>query len=312
MVAQDVVNQTAAVVVTSVGAARELGIPESKWVYLKGYADVDDHMVLKRPNLAQSNAQNLAVRHALQAAGVAIANVNYLDFYSCFPIAVSSITEPLGLPTDGSRALTLTGGLLFFSGPGNNCSMHAIATIIEKLRADRNANGLVVANGGYLSKHSAAVYSCSAPGAWQPTSSSTQQAQAKADTGIVVDEQAQGGARASKALPRSSAEARRPTASSSPGWKLPTRVAWRAWQKVITRRLACCSRKGSSVARARFVWSAICINLRWRPKLKKKANSTCLSTNNTFATVVIASAARQSSDETGAALDCHVAFGSSQ
>ena len=195
MVAQDVVNQAAAVVVTSVGAARELGIPESKWVYLKGYADVDDHMVLKRPNLAQSNAQNLAVRHALQAAGVDIADVKYLDFYSCFPIAVSSIAEPLGLPTDGSRALTLTGGLPFFGGPGNNYSMHAIATIIEKLRADRNANGLVVANGGYLSKHSAAVYSCSAPGAWQPTSSSTQQAQAKADTGIVVDEQAQARAR---------------------------------------------------------------------------------------------------------------------
>ena len=195
MVAQDAVNQAAAVLLTSVGAARELGIPESKWVYLKGYADVDDHTVLKRSNLAQSNAQNLAVRGALQSAGVEIAAVKSLDFYSCFPIAVSSIAEPLGLPTDGSRALTLTGGLPFFGGPGNNYSMHAIATVVEKLRADRNAHGLVVANGGYLSKHSAAVYSCRAPAAWEPASSGSRQAEAKADTGIVVDEQAQGRAR---------------------------------------------------------------------------------------------------------------------
>ena len=195
MVAQDAVNQAAAVLMTSVGAARKLGIPASKWVYLQGYADVDDHTVLKRPNLAQSKAQNLAVRGALQSAGVEIAAVKYLDFYSCFPIAVSSIAEPLGLPTDGSRALTLTGGLPFFGGPGNNYSMHAIATVVEKLRADPNGYGLVVANGGYLSKHSAAVYSGRAPAAWAPASSSSRQAEAKADTGMLVDEHALGRAR---------------------------------------------------------------------------------------------------------------------
>ena len=195
MVAQDAVNQAAAVLVTSVGAARELGIPETQWVYLTGYADVDDQTVLKRPNLAASNAQNLAVRTALQSAEVDIADIKYLDFYSCFPIAVSSIAEPLGLPTDGSRSLSLTGGLPFFGGPGNNYSMHAIATVIDKLRADRDARGLVVANGGYLSKHSAAVYSGRAPASWQPISSAAQQIEAKADTGIKVDEQAQGRAR---------------------------------------------------------------------------------------------------------------------
>ena len=47
MVAQDSVNQAASVLLTSVAAARELGIPESQWVYLTGYADVDDQTVLK-------------------------------------------------------------------------------------------------------------------------------------------------------------------------------------------------------------------------------------------------------------------------
>ena len=195
MVAQDAVNQGAAVLMTSVGVARELGIAEARWVYLHGYADVDDQTVLQRSDLSASLAQNVAVRGALAAAEVAITEIKYLDFYSCFPIAVSSIAEPLGLPTDGSRALTVTGGLPFFGGAGNNYSMHAIATVIDKLRADRDARGLVVANGGFLSKHSAAVYSGRAPASWQPCSSRAAQAEAKAPSGIRVDETAHGAAR---------------------------------------------------------------------------------------------------------------------
>ena len=195
MVAQDAVNQGAAVVLTSVAVARELGIPATQWVYLAGYGDVDDVTVLSRPHLASSQAQNLAVQTALDAAGVDIQDIGYRDFYSCFPIAVSSIAEPLGLPLDGSVPLTVTGGLPFFGGPGNNYSMHAIATMIERIRADRTARGLVVANGGYLSKHSAAVYSGSPAGEWAPVSSAAAQKQAKADTGIRIDETASGAAR---------------------------------------------------------------------------------------------------------------------
>ena len=192
MVAQDAVNQGAAVLMTSVGVARELGIAPARWIFLNSYADVDDQTVLQRADLSASHAQNLAVRSALAAAELGINDIKYLDFYSCFPIAVSSIAEPLGLPIDGSRPLTLTGGLPFFGGAGNNYSMHAIATVIDKLRADRDARGLVVANGGFLSKHSAAVYSGRAPARWQPCSSRTAQAEAQAPTGIRIDETARG------------------------------------------------------------------------------------------------------------------------
>jgi len=195
MVAQDGVNQGAALIMTSVGVARELGVPEARWIYLAGYGDVDEVTVLKRPHLASSQAQQLAVRTALEAAAVDIEDIAYLDFYSCFPIAVSSIAEPLGLPTDGTRALTVTGGLPFFGGPGNNYSMHAIATLIERLRADRGAHGLVVANGGYLSKHSAAVYSGRFIGGWRPVSSAAAQRRASADSGVRVDETMTGRAR---------------------------------------------------------------------------------------------------------------------
>ena len=195
MVAQDAVNQGAALVMTSVGVARELGISEARWIYLAGYGDVDEVSVLKRPHLASSQAQKLAVRTALEAAAVGIEDIAYLDFYSCFPIAISSIVESLGLPTDGTRALTVTGGLPFFGGPGNNYSMHAIATMIERLREDRGAHGLVLANGGYLSKHSAAVYSGRLIGAWRPVSSAAIERRASAATSVRVDETATGRAR---------------------------------------------------------------------------------------------------------------------
>jgi len=169
MVAQDAVNQAAAVVLTSVGQARELGIAESRWVYLHGAADVDDRYLLERPDLAQSRAQSAAVTQALAQAECELGAINHRDFYSCFPIAVSSIAEPLGLPLDGSVQLTLTGGLPYFGGPGNNYSLHAIATLVDTLRRERAARGMVVANGGYLSKHSVGIYAGMPPaGGWQP------------------------------------------------------------------------------------------------------------------------------------------------
>jgi acetyl-CoA C-acetyltransferase len=44
--------------------------------------------------------------------------------------------------------------------------MHAIATMVEKLRAEPGSYGLVGANGGFLSKYAAAVYS-TRPAPWR-------------------------------------------------------------------------------------------------------------------------------------------------
>ena len=38
--------------------------------------------------------------------------------------------------------------------------MHAIASMVERLRKEPGAYGLVTANGGYLTKHASGVYSC--------------------------------------------------------------------------------------------------------------------------------------------------------
>jgi acetyl-CoA C-acetyltransferase len=159
MVSRDQANQGAAVLMTSVGKARTLGIPESKWVFLHGYADAYERSVLQRQDLSKGPASVLAAKRALESAGKSAGEIDIFDFYSCFPIAVFNIAEGLGIAFDDPRGLTITGGLPFFGGAGNNYSMHAIAEMAGRLRARPGAFGLVAANGGMLSKYSVGVYS---------------------------------------------------------------------------------------------------------------------------------------------------------
>lgn len=159
VVARDQVNQGAAVLLTTVGNARALGIPESRWVYLYGYAAAKERHVLERQDLSRSEAMAGAYAQALGAADVTIDQIRYLDIYSCFPIAVFAALDALNLRTDDKRGFTLTGGLAHFGGPGNNYSMHAIAELVQRLRSDPGSLGLIGANGGFLSTHAVGIYS---------------------------------------------------------------------------------------------------------------------------------------------------------
>jgi acetyl-CoA C-acetyltransferase len=159
IVARDKVNQGAAVLLMSVATARELGVPEEKWVYLHGHADLRERALMEREDLSRSPASITAVEHALEVAGVAVDQLATLDPYSCFSIPVFNICDGLGIDPADPRGLTLTGGLPFFGGAGNNYSMHAVAETVQRLRANPGTYGLVGANGGLMSKYSAAVYS---------------------------------------------------------------------------------------------------------------------------------------------------------
>ena len=159
LVARDQVNQGAAVLLTSVGAARAAGVPESSWVFLHGCADLRERDLFDRPDLSTSPASITAARAALDRAGITVDDLTYLDLYSCFPIPVLNICDGLGLPHDDPRGLTVTGGLPFFGGAGNNYSMHALASMVELLRGDPGTFGFVGANGGSMSKYSVGVYS---------------------------------------------------------------------------------------------------------------------------------------------------------
>ncbi|MFT6958797.1 MAG: acetyl-CoA C-acetyltransferase [Halieaceae bacterium] len=167
MVARDAVNQAAAVVLTSVSAARRMGIPESNWVYLHGYANAAEKTVHLREDLDRSLAMELTCRASLKRSGLTVDQIMHFDLYSCFPVAVFLAMDALGLSLDDKRAFTVTGGLPFFGGPGNNYSMHAIASMVDVLRHNPGDFGLVGSNGGYLSKYAVGIYSTRAPEKWQ-------------------------------------------------------------------------------------------------------------------------------------------------
>jgi acetyl-CoA C-acetyltransferase len=159
LVARDQVNQAAAVILTSVGMATKLGVPKDRWVFLHGEGDANELTIMERPDISASPQSIAAGRLALDLAGKTIADMAVMDFYSCFPIAVFNMLDGLGLAPDDPRGLTLTGGLPYFGGAGNNYSMHAIAEVATALRAKPGSYGFVGANGGMLSKYSAGVYS---------------------------------------------------------------------------------------------------------------------------------------------------------
>ena len=169
-VAQDAVNMSAAVIVTTVGKARELGVDEAKWVYMHGHAQVADVLTIERPDLSRSRAMEWVLQRTLASSELTIGDMTYVDLYSCFPCAVLIASEAIGLDWRKTTP-TITGGLPFFGGPGNSYSMHAIATMVERLRADPGKYGLVLANGGFLSKEAGGVYSTTPPKAWAPVSS---------------------------------------------------------------------------------------------------------------------------------------------
>lgn len=167
LVARDTVNQGAAALVMSVAAARRLGVPEEKWVYLRGHADQTEQDLLDRADLSVSHAAKQAVSEALRGAGIGIDDVATFDLYSCFPFPVFAVCDEFGLADDDPRGLTLTGGLPYFGGPGNSYSLHGIAETVVEMRERPGTYGLVGANGGVMSKYSAGVYSTE-PANWEP------------------------------------------------------------------------------------------------------------------------------------------------
>ena len=163
LISQWNVDQAAALVVTTVGVARELGIDESLWVF--PLATALSNLVIPMPeraDIASWPASAIAGRTALAAAGITIDDVDLVDLYSCFPAAVEVQAAELGLGLD--RPLTITGGMTFAGGPYNNYSLQGAAALVMALRsAAPGTVGLTTAVSGLLTKPSVTLWSNVAP-----------------------------------------------------------------------------------------------------------------------------------------------------
>ena len=161
MVANPHVDMSSAAIVCSARRAEQLGVPRDRWVFVHAGTDGVDRRLSERADLVSSPAMRIAGGRALELARVDIDDVAHLDLYACFPSAVQLAMGAFGIP--GDRQLSVTGGLTFGGGPWSNPVGHAIATMVDVLRADPSSRGLVTGNGGHVDKHAFGVYSTDPP-----------------------------------------------------------------------------------------------------------------------------------------------------
>lgn len=159
------VDLAAGLVLCSAAAAQAAGVPQDRWVFVHaGAAAQDDWFVSERADLTASPAIRTIGEAALAHAGVTVADVAHVDLYACFPSAVEIAAGELGLPLDDpERPLTVTGGLTFGGGPGNNYGTHAVANLVQRLRDDPDGYGLTTSLGWFLTKHAIGIYSARPP-----------------------------------------------------------------------------------------------------------------------------------------------------
>ncbi|CAE6967912.1 unnamed protein product [Symbiodinium sp. CCMP2592] len=174
------VDQSAAVILMSLGEARRRGVPEEKFVFLHAHSDVKEepYRMLDRPDFTVSPALRVIRRRLEETLGEPLSGIKHKEIYSCFPVAVRHAALQLGIPFLHASDICKTGGMQFHGGPGNNFSTHSIALMVEILRKDPGSKGLVTSNGGIFSKHSAGVYSTQ-PCSWVPRHADEDQERAR-------------------------------------------------------------------------------------------------------------------------------------
>ena len=157
------VDQAAALVVCSLAVAREVGLADDAVFVWSGADAVDVLLPGARRWLGRSEGLETAVAAAFAAAGIGADEVSAFDAYSCFPSAVQMAARAFGVAAHDERGLTVTGGLPYAGGPGNNYATHGIATMVTRLRATGGL-GVCAALGGYATKHAVGVYGSNPPG----------------------------------------------------------------------------------------------------------------------------------------------------
>jgi acetyl-CoA C-acetyltransferase len=159
MVANNAVNQGAAVILSSLAVARELGIAEDRLVYVgRGAAAHEPDDYLRREGYARSTSITATTSSVLAFNEIGSDDLDLVELYSCFPCVPKMARRALGWLIE--RPVTAYGGLTFGGGPIGNCMMHAAAAMTGKLRAGGpQGTGLILANGGFATHNHAITLS---------------------------------------------------------------------------------------------------------------------------------------------------------
>ncbi|MCG8615710.1 MAG: hypothetical protein MI802_05790, partial [Desulfobacterales bacterium] len=159
------VDQGAAVILMAEDYAEKFGAARGTPVFFcgGGYAEDRQRYMIDKTDFTQSPPLKAAVDKAIDRSGIPLNKIDAFDLYSCFPCAVSIARKMIGIADDDPRPLTLTGGLGFFGGPGNNYNLHAVTTLCGMIAEGKVTTGLTTALGWFMHKHAAGIYSAVPP-----------------------------------------------------------------------------------------------------------------------------------------------------
>lgn len=147
MVANASVNQGAAIIVTSLAAARASGMAEDRIIHIgAGVAAHEPHEAMDRADWMTPAGMRTAIEETLARNGLTAADIDHAELYSCFPCVPKMARRVLGWPAD--RPVTVHGGLTFGGGPVANYMTHGIAAMARKLRQG-GGTGFLFGNGGF-------------------------------------------------------------------------------------------------------------------------------------------------------------------
>ena len=160
------VNQSVAILICSVGKARELGLDEGKWVFPLA-AVQSKHVVLlaQQKQLHSHPGTVLSGERVMDLAGISPDDITAAELYSCFPSAIQSFAQDLRLPE--GCPLSITGAMPFSGGPFNHFSLDGVARMVEVLREQKESSskrpvGVVTNLSGIFGKQSCAYFSTEA------------------------------------------------------------------------------------------------------------------------------------------------------
>ncbi|MCZ6830870.1 MAG: acetyl-CoA acetyltransferase, partial [Gammaproteobacteria bacterium] len=152
------VDQASGLIFTSVARAEALGIPREQWVF--PLASTESNYILamsQRETLHGLAGARAAGQKALEIGGIEAAGIDFWELYSCFPVAVEIYAREVGVAH--GKDWTITGGMPFAGGPLNNYVLQSTVRMIELLRSNPGAKGMVSSVSGMLTKQAFGLWS---------------------------------------------------------------------------------------------------------------------------------------------------------
>jgi len=151
------VDQSAAIVVVSDRFLEANGGRENSVAVLGGAGAEEVWNPIQRKSLSTCVAMQTAIQSTLANSGVTTKDISAFDLYSCFPAPVELALEVLDVDVNDPRPFSVTGGLAYAGGPGNNYVMHSLATAVTRIRNNADEKILITGVGMANTKHSATL-----------------------------------------------------------------------------------------------------------------------------------------------------------